>query len=39
MDRSAPLLKVLLMVAVNRTAAEWQKKMKEVERKKKQLKL
>jgi len=35
MDRSAPLLKDPLIAAVNHTTAEWQKKMKEVERKKK----
>ena len=38
MNRAAPLPKDLLMAAVNRTMAEWQKKTKEVERKKKQQK-
>jgi len=39
MDHVAPLLKDPFMAAVNRTTAEWQKKTKEVQRKKKQQKL
>ena len=39
MDRSAPLPKDPLMAAANRIVAKWQKKTKEVERKKKQQKL
>jgi len=36
MDRAAPLPKDPFMMAVNRIGAEWEKKTKEVERKKKQ---
>ena len=36
MEHAAPLLKDPLVVVANRTTAEWQKKTKEVERKKKQ---
>ena len=39
MFRQAPLSKDPLMVAANHIAAKWQKKTKEVERKKKQEKL
>jgi len=39
MDHAAPLLKDPFVVVENRTTAEWEKKTKEVERKKKQQKL
>ena len=39
MDSPTPLPKDPLVVAVNRTMAEWEKKTKEVKRKKKQEKL
>ena len=39
MDHSALLSKDTLVAAVNRIVAEWQKKAKEVERRKKQQKL
>ena len=38
MDHAAPLPKDPLVAAANRTTVEWQKKTKEVERKKKQQK-
>ena len=39
MDRPTPLPKDPFVAVANRTVAEWQKKTKEVERKKKQEKL